>query len=59
MKCPRCQYYGVERSKRRGFLEKRIMSLFGYYPWRCAGCSNRFFLRIRYKPLKSTAQSGS
>jgi len=58
MECPKCNYEGIERSKRRGFAEKWIYSFFGYYPWRCAGCNSRFFIRVRYKFIKKPAQSG-
>jgi DNA-directed RNA polymerase subunit RPC12/RpoP len=58
MVCPKCRYDAIERSKRKGFLEKKIFSLFGYYPWRCEGCSTRFFLRVRYKLVKRLAEAG-
>ena len=49
MRCPICQHDEIERSKRRGFIERGIYSLFGYYPWRCGGCGERFFIKVRYK----------
>jgi hypothetical protein len=57
MECPKCHYEGIERSKRRGFFEKKVKSLFGFYPWRCAGCNSRFFLRARYKFISRSAPS--
>ena len=54
MLCPKCQYEGIERSKRKSFLERNIYSLFGYYPWRCQGCYHRFFIRVRYKFIKKS-----
>jgi hypothetical protein len=56
MECPNCQYEEIERSKRRGFVEKRIYSLFGFYPWRCVGCGWRFFIRARYKSSERSTQ---
>jgi len=49
MQCPKCKHDEIERSKRRGFLERGIYTIFGYFPWRCDGCGKRFFLRVRYK----------
>ncbi len=49
MQCPKCKNEKIERSKRRGFLEQGVYCLFGYYPWRCEGCRERFLLRVQYK----------
>jgi len=42
--CPKCRCQHVRRSPRRGPIE-HFRSLFGFYPYRCVGCSSRFFLR--------------
>jgi hypothetical protein len=42
--CPLCGCQHVRRSPRRGLIE-RLRSLFGFYPYRCLGCSSRSFLR--------------
>jgi len=42
--CPKCRCQHVRRSSRRGPIE-HFRSLFGFYPYRCVGCSSRFFLR--------------
>ena len=40
MKCSKC---GTEklRMERVGFLQRRIYSLAGLFPWRCATCGKR------------------
>jgi hypothetical protein len=48
MQCTKCSVGGeLARIKRRGFKEKHLFSLFGYYPWRCASCKQRTLLRKR------------
>ena len=42
--CAECGCKHVRRSPRRGLIE-RLRSLFGFYPYRCLGCSSRSFLR--------------
>jgi hypothetical protein len=42
--CPLCGCQHVRRSPRRGLIE-RLRSLFGFYPYRCLGCSSRSFLK--------------
>jgi hypothetical protein len=42
--CPLCGCQHVRRSPRRGLIE-RLRSFFGFYPYRCLGCSSRSFLR--------------
>src|ERR1035438_6084371 len=44
MVCPKCGCQHVRRSPRRGPIE-HLRSLFGFYPYRCLGCSSRSFLR--------------
>jgi uncharacterized C2H2 Zn-finger protein len=49
LSCPQCGLENPHRMERRGFLEKRIYSIFGYFPWRCSRCESRFYLRKRYQ----------
>ena len=42
--CPLCGCQHVRRSPRRGPIE-HFRSFFGFYPYRCLGCSSRSFLR--------------
>lgn len=41
MRCPECKVDGGSRSRREGAIE-RILSVVGYYPYRCHSCSHRF-----------------
>lgn len=45
--CDECGSDTVGRIFRKGFLQKRIYPLFGFYPWRCKGCGLRLMLRKR------------
>ncbi len=48
--CPSCGSGALRRNAREGFLENRVLNLFGYYPWECADCRKKTYLRLRYKP---------
>ncbi|MDR3753542.1 MAG: hypothetical protein P4K93_00330 [Terracidiphilus sp.] len=45
--CDDCGSDKVHRIFRKGFLQKRIYPLFGFYPWRCKGCGLRLMMRKR------------
>ena len=45
--CDECGSDKVHRIFRKGFLQKRIYPLFGFYPWRCKGCGLCLMLRKR------------
>ena len=47
--CPRCGEGIPHRLEREGFLEKRIYSFFGFYPWSCKNCRAKFYLKRRYR----------
>ncbi len=47
--CRRCGRSAFERLPRRGFLQRRVLSLFHRYPWRCALCND-----ITYRPERKT-----
>lgn len=44
--CPHCKSEQVQRSQRRGFVERAI-SWSGLYPHKCMTCASRFFLLAR------------
>jgi uncharacterized protein with PIN domain len=44
--CQRC-HEPLERISRNGVLERRILSAFGIYPWRCHDCHVTFYRRMR------------
>jgi DNA-directed RNA polymerase subunit RPC12/RpoP len=47
VQCPRCGSEFVKRLPRAGFLEGRIYSFFGYFPWRCTKCLGSFMIKKR------------
>ncbi len=50
--CPKCKTTRIDRSHRRGPLE-RCAAIFGCYPYRCRNC-NRRFLRFNNSPAESS-----
>jgi len=44
MLCPDCKSAICRRSRRRG-MQDRVMSAFGFLPWRCGTCQARFYSR--------------
>ena len=51
VKCSRCGQE-LRRLAREGFLQRRIYSLFGYYPWECSRCRSRVFVKKQYPRKK-------
>ncbi len=49
IRCPSCGDGHPRRLERKGFLEKRVYPLFGYFPWFCASCKSTFLMRKRYR----------
>ena len=48
MLCPTCNRGGeLARTRRVGLLERHVYPRFGYFPWICALCKVRIFLKIR------------
>ena len=45
--CPTCGSRRLRRLERMGFLQNKVYSMFGYYPWRCGTCKTSFYLRRR------------
>jgi hypothetical protein len=62
-RCPNCAGAEVYRSPRRGFFELVLLSSIGVRPFRCQGCSNRFYgFRLRrrvWSPRERDLQLGS
>lgn len=48
--CQECGSDRVYRIERKGFMQKTIYPLFGYYPWRCMACRHHVMLRKRNRP---------
>ena len=53
--CDECGSDKVHRIFRKGFLQKRIYSLLGFYPWRCKQCG--LCLMLRKRELESKKDS--
>lgn len=45
--CPNCSACSAMRINRNGFLQRRILGWFGYYPWKCGSCGSTFLYRRR------------
>ncbi len=46
-RCRSCEKIELRRQGRVGFLQKSVLSRFGYYPWECGLCREITFLRQR------------
>ena len=47
MKCTKCHYGKLSRTKRVGLLEDNLLPFFGYFPWLCSTCKQRVLLKNR------------
>lgn len=58
--CVHCRKALLRRTTRNGVTEKFVLSLFGYYPWRCAFCKQRQLVRERgeQQPRSRSRTSG-
>lgn len=52
MLCPKCGHERLHRAERHTFMEKKIFSLFGLYPWECGNCREHFMLKQRYEKAR-------
>jgi hypothetical protein len=55
-RCPKCAGTEVRRSPRRGFYELVLLSCISMRPFRCQGCSNRFY-RFSFNGRASSSSS--
>lgn len=46
--CPKCDGASTRRMARTKSLRDRIMYFFGFFPWECVECREKFFNRKRY-----------
>ncbi len=46
-RCPSCSNVEMTRVHRRGFLQERVYSKLGLYPWECPFCREVFLLKSR------------
>jgi hypothetical protein len=47
IKCPTCKGNVAMRVNRNGFMQRRVLTYFGYYPWKCGACGASFLYRSR------------
>ena len=47
LECPWCGLMTMTRQNRHGWLEERILPLFGVYPWACRDCREPKYYRNR------------
>jgi hypothetical protein len=45
--CPTCKGTVAMRINRSGFLQEKVLSFFGIYPWKCGACGVAFLYRKR------------
>jgi hypothetical protein len=51
MTCTHCGSV-LRRLQRKGFLQRTVLPLFGYYPWECPYCREPLLLRRQYRRKK-------
>ena len=56
--CPICHSRAVRRSKRRGFWQTVVLSMFGRYPWVCRECKHHFILSSRKDSSLAPLENG-
>ncbi len=47
--CPECGGDHPRRVERKGFLQRKVYPIFGYYPWFCPDCKSTFAMRKRHR----------
>jgi hypothetical protein len=58
MLCPTCGHGGeLSRALRVGFIERHVYPRFGYFPWICALCKVRIFLKNRGERRRVSSES--
>ena len=57
MRCPNCASGTLRREAREGFLEDKVYSWFGYFPWSCYLCRKRTMVRDRGSSKRSATKS--
>jgi len=57
--CPTCKADVAMRVNRNGFWQRKVLGLFGYYPWKCGACGIVFLYRRRGHPRRPHQSEGS
>jgi len=53
--CPKCNSTSAMRINRNGFLQLKVLGLFGIYPWKCGACGSTFLFRRRGNRHRSSS----
>ena len=56
--CPTCSSNAAMRVSRNGFLQQNVLSLFGFYPWKCGACGALFLSRHRGHRTHASGREG-
>lgn len=59
LSCPKCGGKHMFRLERKGFIQTRILPLFGYFPWKCYDCRIYRHMRSRGGDLTSLREHGA
>jgi DNA-directed RNA polymerase subunit RPC12/RpoP len=43
LQCPKCHSERLGRSRRRGLIERQLLTAIALRPFRCESCNHRFF----------------
>ena len=54
--CSNCNDYSMQRTERRGFWMRAVLSRLGMFPWECAYCRDVVMLRQRAPVAKATSK---
>jgi hypothetical protein len=54
VQCPICNNSDLHRMRRVGFLQRRVFSLFGYYPWECGACRKTHYFKQRNQKRRTS-----
>ena len=50
--CPECGAPRTYRVERKGFLQRRVFPILGFFPWQCRNCGAEVILRRRNRRWK-------
>jgi transposase-like protein len=54
--CPKCKSPYMIRLERKGFIQTRVLPVFGFFPWKCYDCRIYRFMRVRGDVLSQLQQ---
>lgn len=57
--CPTCKAAAAMRVSRSGFLQQKVLSHFGIYPWKCGACGSGFLARRRGQRTRPASENES